>query len=462
MSDDEGAAEKSLFGDARDNFMQYISRRSIKFDVRRVTTEEGESQSTLFVDFPNGREVRTVHINAQMADYFLATGLGDIVFLGDYIAYGDRTSGVIEAQIRSAARGTSTNDLRLLPGVVLADNEVLSTASDADGETGGEDPIEDDVDETDAPVEDQKIGSHNWRLDIISGNSSMGIELSPVSRKFAVLTRSRLNRFRPDVSMKIKGLTLDRHDDLLDLLERYSRALFFEIDLKFNMSLTLTKQVKLRAGGAAFRRRNMSDAPMVMPRNKYAKPAVDLYFYARSATGMPLLQYLAYYQAIEFFFPSFFHSEVIRKLRQELRDPRFNVDDDGELQRLLSIASTSGKGGISERQQLRATLTACVDDDSVESFIRSGPTVKRLFDEKKVIDDAPDLNVKSNSPLVEQVAERVYAIRCRIVHTKEDGGVGGAKVMLPFGNEAGNLGADIALIRFLAQKVIIAGSRGSL
>jgi len=68
-----------------------------------------------------------------------------------------------------------------------------------------------------------------------------------------------------------------------------------------------------------------------------------------------------------------------------------------------------------------------------------------------------------NDKLTNQVANRIYDLRNRVVHAKEDGGPAvGVEVLLPFSAESERLTADVALIRFIAQKVIIADRRGPL
>lgn len=59
--------------------------------------------------------------------------------------------------------------------------------------------------------------------------------------------------------------------------------------------------------------------------------------------------------------------------------------------------------------------------------------------------------------LRQEVADRMYEIRCRIVHTK--GSEGEMELLLPFSTEAKRLGYDIELIEFIARKVIVAASR---
>ena len=75
---------------------------------------------------------------------------------------------------------------------------------------------------------------------------------------------------------------------------------------------------------------------------------------------------------------------------------------------------------------------------------------------------APLTPLDKNNRLTTQVANRIYDIRCRIVHAKEDGGPSGnTDVLLPFSAEADLLGPDVMLVRFVAQKAIIAGRRGN-
>ena len=62
------------------------------------------------------------------------------------------------------------------------------------------------------------------------------------------------------------------------------------------------------------------------------------------------------------------------------------------------------------------------------------------------------------SDLITQVCNRVYDIRCKIVHTKEDYQTDSLDILLPFSKEAEQLVYDIELIQYLSQKVLISAS----
>lgn len=58
----------------------------------------------------------------------------------------------------------------------------------------------------------------------------------------------------------------------------------------------------------------------------------------------------------------------------------------------------------------------------------------------------------------ESAADRIYDVRCRIVHSKESEAYGDA--ILPFSPEADLLAQhDIELVRFIARRVLVAASR---
>ncbi|MDX8056326.1 hypothetical protein SK571_43720 [Lentzea sp. BCCO 10_0798] len=448
------AAER--FGDARDDVMAAASQAGYGTEIHRVRSPDGENRLFLRLQLPNGKETRSIFVFEDEAEIFKEMDLKEWSYLGDYVAVLNRATGGIEALLGVLPRGVaSIRYLRDLPGVeevpvaesgdrIPLDRQDLEEALEAAGQSGVEEVAK------------------SLRLRLSSESSSITLELSEVSKELRVLGDRGTSDSRGLLSLKISGSITERHDEALQVLERYAHALFFDMDVRFGLAFNIVR-TPIRGDHPRLRRpRGRSQSPILLPRNRYAEEAASLYFYGRSANGMPLLQFLAYYQAIEFFFPSFWHAEQIRRLRNTLRDPRFSAEDDGELQRLIGIANGAGKGTTSERQQLRSAVDAAVEEDDVRLFLESTPHRLEFFTQKNALVDVPHVVLKNSDSLRAQIANRIYALRCRIVHSKEDGGIAGAKVLLPFGREAGRLYHDVELVKFVAQKVILAGSRGRL
>lgn len=258
------------------------------------------------------------------------------------------------------------------------------------------------------------------------------------------------------ITLKIYGVDAPQHDDAVHRLEDIAGALLFDLDLRYGVSLSLVHYTQRPSS-----RSQISDpmrSPPSLPRMRYASEPLSLYNYGRSASGMPLLQFLAYYQVLEFFFPMYFRQDVVRRLRQEIASPRFDVSEDAQVARLLTLAASGGRSGYgNERDQLKATVVGCIDELALRDFLSASPDRVECLADKKRIKNVPIINADSHNPTVlDQVVARVYGLRCRIVHAKADGGEMAMDLLLPGSSEAAALEHDVAVLQFLAQKAIVA------
>jgi hypothetical protein len=383
----------------------------------------------LFLAFPNGREVRTVLVTPIGAKGLLAEEFESHVVLGSYDALLNRSKMTIEACIDSV----DPFGLARLPKLLQAEWEAAP-----------------------GPVRTE------WRITIGSISDPRWIEISPASESMGVLRGTAREDRRNTLKIPCRDST--GHDSAVSLLESVTSALFFEMDLRHNITLRLVRpRPALRARDPVQVTGKPEEPALRLPTKKYSNDAVSLYTYARSATDMPLLQFLAYYQCIEYFFPQYWNNELLSRLRRTLSDPRFNTDNDRDLGRLLQVVSSGGRGAP-EREQLRTTIEACIDQSELRSLLEDelDGYLEGLSDKNR-LRGVRALAIKDrNHPLTNQVADRIYDLRCRVVHSKDEGTSAYPEVLLPFGREADRLGPDIALIRAIAQKVIIAGRRGEL
>ncbi|WP_354213641.1 hypothetical protein [Arthrobacter sp. UYCu511] len=255
-------------------------------------------------------------------------------------------------------------------------------------------------------------------------------------------------------SLKIEGLQPATHLEALKVLDELGASFLFDLQLKYAYGANLA----LFRSPPTYARTSQAPAliPLSPPRYSYSLEALSLYRYATSANGMNLLAFLAYYQVLEFFFARYSESEAIRKARTTLRNPLFNIEDDGELGRLLILGG--GVKGRSEREQLKATLRSCLEVDEIKDFVMNHPQRAGHLKNRKKIEDVSTINVENRaSDLIDQVADRIYDIRCRVVHAK-DGGGHDAKLLMPYSPEANELSHDVDLVRFCAQRALIASA----
>jgi hypothetical protein len=280
-------------------------------------------------------------------------------------------------------------------------------------------------------------------------NGNISLELGSTSPILQVLT----HRSDEWVVLKVRGLGVGTHDAALDRIKALADSLFFEIDTILGSPLILARERGAWLAG----RMTGSPEGIGFPQSEYDPDPMALFWYGRGAARMPLLQFLAFYQVLEYYFPFYADQEVRRRVRTMVRHPQFNPHSETHISGLIGAAKSAAGGGFGdERSQLRAAVRGCTNPEAIREQIEpDGP--RRYFEDRKRgvsgIVLKPDF---ADDELLDRVADRVYEIRCRIVHTKDSDARGR---LLPFSPEAERLGPDIRLIEGIAREALVAHSK---
>lgn len=368
-----------------------------------------------------GRNSRWLYFsNDSSINKFLSIPFEKYSFLGDFDAICSYSDGSIEAGIRPA--GTGFMPRQLLYRKLF-----------------GDDPLSE-------------------KITLIAAQEGLpSIEISSSSEVFDRLTKSTLGR---RLTIKLTGCQVTTHDTAIALLNKTAGSVLFQLDMLTDVSLILERERRRSSSARRLKKKTNPATDLQYPKTEFNSAPLSLYWYGRSAAGMPLLQFLAFYQVIEFYFPIYSQSEAQRKLKGILKDPTFRGDRDTDIAKLLSAIYISRSGAFGdERSQLRATLLECINPEALREYLDGDGERKDFFLTKTKSLPYHKLPLANPSAdLRNDVADRVYDIRCKIVHTKNDSRDGAVELLLPFTQEAEQLTFDIELVQYLAQLVLVAGS----
>lgn len=411
-----------------------LSRRAQAAGLQVVDETHDDENPHVSIQVPSGRKTRPVQVTRERLPLFESVRFESVRLLGDYGAVLDTDSGYIEARVIPSAREPARWLLRRIPGATAIPRGIAASAGSDEGESEGR----------------EEEALQEWQLRVESG--SAWIEVSPATPLFNAFSELW---YASVLTVKLPCPVPVTHDEALTRLENLSSSFFFDLDLRYGVAFELGK---VRAFQRP-RRADRSTNPPQYPNNNYAREPLALYRYGRSARGLPLLEFLAYYQALEYYFPVFTREQVLGRLRAEVVDPRFDPDDEQSISRLVRIASTATRTA-NEREQVRATIMACADADTIRGMITSDDSTKDHFcANKQPVKGVKKIQLSGDVDLRHQVADRIYDIRCRIVHAKQDGGEPGVELLLPTSDEAAALGPDIDLVRAMAQRAIVSRAR---
>jgi len=280
----------------------------------------------------------------------------------------------------------------------------------------------------------------------VTSERGVEIELSPASSMVNALLGHWRLRDR-SWSLKMRGLRFDRNEQAVRLLETLSDSFLFQLDLLRDVPLGLVRRTSRTPVPPAPTDETLQPE---FPRQEFDHPPMILYRYGRHARGMPLIEYLGYYQCIEYYFPWYYSSELKEQIKGILKDPRFRSDRDADIGRIIEAAK--GVSTARERDLLRLTLRACVTVADLSSWFDRYSEAVNFFKKSDLTEKTVNIR-NQTTDLRDQVSDRVYDIRCKIVHIK--GETVNFELLLPNSPQADQLDHDIELARFLAQRVLI-------
>jgi hypothetical protein len=398
----------------------------------------------LRIEIPSGRRVREMNVHAEDAETVGSFKFEQWTALGDYQAILDTDKEVIIAEVTlSGFPGFGA-----LPGVVKR----------SQGKSEPE-PTHDAAMERAILKATSELGEISY-LTIPAPNSRLSLELYSFRPLEIALLGHHQNPY--GYGLTIRGVTTKRHDEALELLLDLTYSMFIDLDIAYRLRATLTKALDAELTiqdnldpvclNAAIPR---------FPSMLYDRDAASLFLYARNLIEIPLQEYLTYYQVIEFYLPTYTRSASIIRLRNILKDPSFDYNNDLTLGRLLDAIAPTGRKSMSEREQVAATIAYCVDDAAITAFLDDRPAAAKALADKNRIQGVRIISTRDRqTPLVSQVAERIYDLRCRIVHSK-DSGFEAVSPIRPFDRESRLMRPDLSLIQFIAERILIVSGRSA-
>lgn len=296
---------------------------------------------------------------------------------------------------------------------------------------------------------------------IILSSDKVRASIGYATTEFSLLARFKENSRFPRVTMKLENISAKTEDDARNILEKISDSLFFQIDTLYNLTITLEPRrlSMVERRKKHILRHNTTDIELqnLYLNYEYDKVPMSLYWFSQSSNTSPIFRYFALYQVLEYYFPIYASMNVKSKIQNLVKDPKFNINRDSDVARLLNLMKSNNINSIGdEREQLCLTLGSITSGDDLIAFIKENKYLNEYYNSNDSKTFGGKARLNDAKGILEQFAERIYDIRCRIVHNKASETV---KKILPMTKEVDYLVNEIEVLRFFAHKAIIANSR---
>lgn len=425
-----------------------------------IETEQINAQTIsdgIIVKLKAGRETKNLTIkDVDIAQWLLSIPFENIHGISKYQAFYSPKDSYIEALIEFGAGNflgslaTRTFYKRLKSGLQI------QTANYKDLYQSEELEAENEIsDESRITIKFSQDQTENIKLSIGSSTNIFSVLEAIRLSESSSLKRIKL----PEVlTFRIDGVDVSRHEYAQNILEKVATAVFFQLDMLIGISMYLAIEQDPQIKHSRYRKNNF-----VFHKYEYDTDAMSLYWYASTAKEMPLLQYLGYYQVIEFYFPKFSAQKASELIKRTFKDPSFHQNTDGKVHGLIEELKPLLKDKdyeINEQEALKAAIEHSVSNQELITFFKEYKERTDFFKTNYKDITSEKISVESkDTDIRNETANRIYKIRCKIVHTKSSQKSSKPDIILPFSKEAQKLGYDIELVQFIARKILIACSK---
>jgi hypothetical protein len=215
------------------------------------------------------------------------------------------------------------------------------------------------------------------------------------------------------------------------------------------------KWPKLNVSGHGQEKEDEEDGPLQMLKVNPIRDLVNLYTLG-TYTNFPQFQFLAYYHVLEYFFIKISDEQLYAKLTRSINDLSFRCTPD-HLDRLIQDVSSHNRES-DETKLLENVLKKYIREDELTNFISEfekqvgGPqyTKKRkLFGKDVQITFHPE-------QLFGTTAKTIKTVRNALVHSTDR--YEREERYMPFSGSEEIIAREIPLMKYLAEKVIIASA----
>jgi len=192
-----------------------------------------------------------------------------------------------------------------------------------------------------------------------------------------------------------------------------------------------------------------------LPTARFNSDIVSFYHLGMS-NDIPVLQFLAFYQVLEYYFVSVSDEQLYSKLSRQLKDPKFNTTPQN-LDRLIQEVLDHGHI-TDEVEMLKNVLNKFIDEAELIEFIKAYEDYlgEKPYTKKRDV-FGEEIEIKlAKGHVFGNVAKTIKTVRNALVHSSDS--YGRSARHIPFSKSTEIVKREIPLVKFLAERIIIASA----
>ena len=238
---------------------------------------------------------------------------------------------------------------------------------------------------------------------------------------------------------------------------------FFELSYLNNLTLTLEAEWPRRQPRVKpfLFGEKIGGSQLPLPKVEFNSDLIR--FYQRGmSTEDPVNQFLSFYQVLEYFFVTASDEQLYDKLSRKINDPRFTTSNNN-LDKIIQD-TLNHKGETDETEMLKLVLNKFIEREELiefieeyENYLEETLKIQKLYTKKRtVFGESVEVKLEVGH-VIGNVAKRIKIIRNALVHSSDR--YERNQRYIPNTNSEKTIEREIPLIKYIAEKVIIASAQ---
>lgn len=267
-------------------------------------------------------------------------------------------------------------------------------------------------------------------------------------------------RFKRGTLLTIENLPTIPLENLEDEVKLILNSVLFDIEYNFSFVFevfyinSLQKRIRKRPKP----RYDVPDQPVDFTYKKYIPELID-YFHTGEKVDYAPFKFICYFHIVEFFQDKSAFFIVREKLKNIVLKPDFNLNINLYVTQALNLIKTESEKNQTDKTKIHRVLKQFIEQEEFKTFLNNGELLE-YFEKDAIFSFAQPLTLKaidftSEEKFIESLTNRIYSVRCSIVHSNPDFDVKKAVPFVASNENIEKLRYEIEIMIEVAKTIIL-------
>ena len=267
-------------------------------------------------------------------------------------------------------------------------------------------------------------------------------------------------RYRRGLILSIENLSNIKLENLEGEVKLILNSVLFDIEYNYNLSLETINinSLQKRIGRKPKARYELPIEAIDFTYKKYIPELID-YFHTGEKVDYIPFKFICYFHIIEYFQDKSAFFIVREKLKNIMLKPDFSLNVNLYATQALNLIKQESEKNQTDKIKIQRVLKQFIEIDEFTQFLKNeelfdyfSTDMTMIFSKNLVL---PAIDFTSDTKFIETLTNRIYSIRCSIVHSNPDFDDKKAVPFIATSENLDKLRYEVELIMEIAKNIII-------